>query len=74
MAEPQPAALTTIVSQPSKAEIVSRASWRASIPVCSCSAPQQRGLAGAHTSKPSAASTPTVTALTLPKKTRCTQP
>ena len=33
-----------------------------------------RAASGAHTSKPSAASTPTVTALTLPKNTRCTQP
>ena len=76
MADPQPAALTATVSQPSKAAMVARArSWASvSAPECMSSAPQQPAAAGTTTSKPSALSTRTVASLVRAKNTRATHP
>ena len=75
--EPQPAALTAIRSTPaaSNASMAARARTRACSrrPEWACSAPQQ-GSCGVTTSKPSAASTRAVAALTSPNTTDCTQP
>ena len=75
--EPQPAAFTATRSTPacSNASIARRARTRACSrrPECACRAPQQ-GSSGVTTSKPSAARTRAVAALTSPKTTDWTQP
>ena len=69
IADPQPAALTTMRSTPavSKTSMLCRANARASSmrPACSASAPQQPWRPGASTLHPSAASTRTVAWFTL---------